>query len=769
MMNQLQQALQHHRKGELVEAESLYRSILQTQPSHPDANHNLGVIAVTVGKPDLALPFFKLALESNSNQIQFWLSYIDALIKTEQFDLARAVLTQGKEDYGLKGDLVNSLSNALSSLKLADEFNPATELRECGRFLEALDWLKNFLIKNPNNVNAYAHLAHIFSLNKQDSDAWMALNFALSIDPNSILVQRNHARLLLKQQKISQARQIAEAVYQIDSINSENQVVFASALAVNNELELAKMLCENALQQNPNYAEAFAILGQLYLKIGDKNAALEQFEKALSIKPHLTQLYSIVVMLYNVNKNIKAVIATLEKALKYEPNEVSYMVNLGEFLRQNNQVAEAIDILEKAVILAPKNVMAWANLGTALQEIDEIENAKIAYEKALEIDPKQYESLSNLGLLASNEHNWCDALNYFEKLLHIRPLQIPIMISLIHTLNNLGDYERSEQIARDILKVDSQHENAHYMLGAILQNQYRLCEANTEYLNALNVNLDCKHSALALAINSYLLLDYSLAIEYINRASLVFNESKDKKLESIKIYTLYVTRLLNWWQLEIKKTGIIFKEQNHSLPVLAVIGESHSLAVHRTNLKIGHIIYRCQSYWTYGIKMWHLAQPEAHPIEHQITSIINVLPPEIPIMFTIGEIDCRLDEGIWITAKKQSTDYRVLIEKTVSGYLDWLEAIVGQRDIIIQGVPAPNYQLVEEENSSEDIADFLEMIALINQRLMFYTLTKGWQFLNIYAATASENGRSNQQWHIDNHHLQPSFYAQAEKWIVQNN
>ena len=82
MSDVLQKALQHHRAGELPQAEQLYRTILETQPNHPDANHNLGVIAVTVNKPELALPFFKLALETNPNQAQFWLSYIDALIKT---------------------------------------------------------------------------------------------------------------------------------------------------------------------------------------------------------------------------------------------------------------------------------------------------------------------------------------------------------------------------------------------------------------------------------------------------------------------------------------------------------------------------------------------------------------------------------------------------------------------------------------------------------------------------------------------------------------
>jgi len=37
----LQQAIEAHKSGNLQDAEVLYRKILQTQPKHPDANHNL--------------------------------------------------------------------------------------------------------------------------------------------------------------------------------------------------------------------------------------------------------------------------------------------------------------------------------------------------------------------------------------------------------------------------------------------------------------------------------------------------------------------------------------------------------------------------------------------------------------------------------------------------------------------------------------------------------------------------------------------------------
>ena len=61
----LQQGITAHKEGKLKDAERLYRIILQSQPLHPDANHNLGVLAVSANKVDAALPLFKTALEAN--------------------------------------------------------------------------------------------------------------------------------------------------------------------------------------------------------------------------------------------------------------------------------------------------------------------------------------------------------------------------------------------------------------------------------------------------------------------------------------------------------------------------------------------------------------------------------------------------------------------------------------------------------------------------------------------------------------------------------
>ena len=82
----LQRGVAAHKEGKLQEAEKFYRGILGVQPNHPDASHNLGVLAVGTGQVEASLPLFKSALETNPNQEQYWLSYADALIKLDRLD-----------------------------------------------------------------------------------------------------------------------------------------------------------------------------------------------------------------------------------------------------------------------------------------------------------------------------------------------------------------------------------------------------------------------------------------------------------------------------------------------------------------------------------------------------------------------------------------------------------------------------------------------------------------------------------------------------------
>ena len=129
----LQQGIEAHKSGQLQDAERLYRSILQKQPDHPDANHNLGVLTLGLDKPELSLPYFEAALEANPRQEQYWVSMIEALIKVGQFDNASEIMQQGR-DNGLNEDKVDQLARQLESGRNEPTKKYVAGSRWCTRF-----------------------------------------------------------------------------------------------------------------------------------------------------------------------------------------------------------------------------------------------------------------------------------------------------------------------------------------------------------------------------------------------------------------------------------------------------------------------------------------------------------------------------------------------------------------------------------------------------------------------------------------------------------
>jgi predicted Zn-dependent protease len=115
----LQQGIQAHKAGQFQEAERLYRAILTTQPQHTDANHNLGVLAVQFGKLTEAVPLFEEVIKANPTVEQYWVSYLDVLLKLGRLNDAEQALA-GARWWKIRGPKLYRLEKQLKQ-RLADQ------------------------------------------------------------------------------------------------------------------------------------------------------------------------------------------------------------------------------------------------------------------------------------------------------------------------------------------------------------------------------------------------------------------------------------------------------------------------------------------------------------------------------------------------------------------------------------------------------------------------------------------------------------------------
>ncbi len=361
----LQQAIAHHQAGQLPDAERLYRAILQAQPNHPDANHNLGVLAVQVKQPAVGLPHFKAALEANPNQGQYWLSYIDALIQAGQADAARQLLAQGKQR-GLQGAAVEALAGRLEepsgSAPSPQEIDTLASLFAAGKYTEAATLAQTLTERFPLHGFGWKILGAVFQQTGRNADALESKQKAAALSPND-----------------------AGAHYNL-----------GNAFKVLGRLAEAEACYRRALQLNPGYAEAHDNLGSTLKELGRLDEAEASYRQALQIKPDYAEAHNnLSVTLQGLGRPDEAA-ASCRRALQIKPDFTEAHNNLGNILKELGRLSEAEASYHCALQIKPDYAEAHNNLGNILQELGRLTEAEASYRRALEIEPDYAAAHNNL-------------------------------------------------------------------------------------------------------------------------------------------------------------------------------------------------------------------------------------------------------------------------------------------------------------------------------------------------------------------------------------
>ena len=385
----------------MQEADRLYTAILKAQPKHPDANHNMGVLAVGVGKVQEALPFLKTALEANPAKAQFWLSYIDALIKLGKLADGKAVLDQAKSK-GAKGDGFDKLEQ---------------RLKEVGQEpLEASNIASEPQFKQPNILDSL----------KLDQAIKLATKKAKDGSPGE--AKRIYQDILTKFPKNKRASDGLKGLAGKSLVKaskaqnpSQDQLQLLINLYSQGQLQQALQQTETLVQQFPQSASLFNIQGAVLNGLGQFDASVEAYNKALAIKPDYAEAY------YNMGNALKEqgkleeAIEAYNKALAIKPNYADAYYNMGNALKEQGKLEEAIEAYNKALAIKPDYAEAYNNMGNALKEQGKLEEAIEAYNKALAIKPDNAEAYNNMGVALQEQGKLEEAIEAYNKALAIKP------------------------------------------------------------------------------------------------------------------------------------------------------------------------------------------------------------------------------------------------------------------------------------------------------------------------------------------------------------
>jgi protein O-GlcNAc transferase len=356
----LQQAINHHQVGRLPEAERLYRAILQAEPHHPDANHNLGILALQAKQPAAALPHLMAALEANPNQSQYWISCIDALLQAGMMDAARVMLAQGRQR-GLEGNAVDVLMQRLEG-PLPDEISRIAALLEQERYAEAEALACGLTERFP-----------------QDGLGWKALGVALK-----------------RQGRISEAHGPVQKAAELSPWDAEAQNNFGNTLKEQGRLAEAEAIYRRAVTIKPDYAEAYYNLGVILQEQDRIDEAEAIYRQALAFKPDYAEACNNLGISLQGQERFPEAEAAYRRALEIRPDYADAYVNLGTTLEEQCRLAEAEITLRQALGIKPDLPEAYNDLANILKDQCRHTEAEQAFRRAMEIRPAYPTAHSNI-------------------------------------------------------------------------------------------------------------------------------------------------------------------------------------------------------------------------------------------------------------------------------------------------------------------------------------------------------------------------------------
>ncbi len=414
----LPQALACHQAGKLQEAERLYRALLQVQPLHPVVNHNLGVLAVHFKKPAAGLANFKVALDANPNQPQYWISYIDALILAGQTHDARQVLAMACQS-GLKLETAEALAKKMMSPS-PDAMNALATLFNQGRYAEGEVSARTMTEQFSNHGFGWKVLGAILHKQGRLEDALHAKRQATLLMPDDAEAHNNYGHSLQELGQFTDAE--------------------ASLL--------------RALALKPDYPTAYNNLGLTMQQMGRLNEAEANLCRALALKPDYAEALTNLGVTLEKKGQFDDAELSYQRALVNWPDYAEAHNNLGNIFKHLGRLEEAKASYRRALQIKPDFPLAHTNLAATLQDLGWPEEAEASHRRALQIKPDFYEAHNNLGRVLQSVGQFDDALASYRRALEIKPDFAEAYNNLLFVLNYHPD-KLGEEIFQDYREYDA--------------------------------------------------------------------------------------------------------------------------------------------------------------------------------------------------------------------------------------------------------------------------------------------------------------------------
>ena len=267
----------------------------------------------------------------------------------------------------------------------------------------------NMLLEEYKYDKAMADGAKAFRLDSNNVEARLLFAEVLNNRPERII------------DDIVSAQRHYDLIIKKDKKNLKALIGLASTYSQLQDYEVSFKYINQALRINPRYRNAYVLKGSNYLKLGKIELAKSSYETAVQQDPDFYEAYIMLGALYQGEKN-PICIEYYTTASELRPKDPDVLYSLAYAKQQFGKEEDAVRLYRKMIQIDTTYAEALFQIGYIKQfVIGDLDSAIYYYNSAIVTEPRYVEAWHNMGLCYEDKGDKTRALQSYAKALKYNP------------------------------------------------------------------------------------------------------------------------------------------------------------------------------------------------------------------------------------------------------------------------------------------------------------------------------------------------------------
>ncbi|MDE0683462.1 MAG: tetratricopeptide repeat protein [Candidatus Poribacteria bacterium] len=225
---------------------------------------------------------------------------------------------------------------------------------------------------------------------------------------------------------------------------------------------------QRAVTLQPDYAEAHAALGTIYLQHRDFPAAEKALTLAVNINPDLIQAEANLAALYTKTERLDDAIRVYRNLVQKNPESLQVRLGIASAYQQAERFPEAIEAYLESLKRSPNLAAAMTNLASCYEAVEDDEQAIHYYKAALAVAPNLPMANGNLGALYQEQGELDKALPLLETAIRQNPQFTAARYRLGLVFTKKREFQRAATEYQRVIAQQRDHVGAYYNLAQAL-------------------------------------------------------------------------------------------------------------------------------------------------------------------------------------------------------------------------------------------------------------------------------------------------------------